>query len=289
MARLGVKSKNSTYSFFSIIISISLVLLLLGIMGWILINSKIMSDYVKENISVSVFLKSTAKEADVIRFKKTLDASEFVKKTEYVDSEKAAQILKEDLGEDFISFLGYNPLRSSIDIYLNANYANTDSVTWIVKKVSSNELVKDVYYQKDLLVLVNDNVERISILLTSISALLFIIAIVLINNNIRLSVFSKRLLIRTMQLVGATPWFIARPFVMTAIIQGFLGGLVSVFGVFILVFYVQDHFPDIFFKWDPMFFVVFSVVLIFLGILTTVITSYIAVRKYIYINPDKLF
>lgn len=247
------------------------------------------SDHVKENISISVFLKSNAKEADVIRFKKNLDASTFVKRTEYVDSEKAAQVLKEDLGEDFISFLGYNPLKSSIDVYLNAAYANTDSVRWIVNQFSSNELVKDVYYQKDLLVIVNDNIEKISIVLSFISVLLLIIAIVLINNNIRLSVFAKRLLIRTMQLVGATPWFITKPFVIQAVIQGFLGGLLGVAGIFVLVYYIQGHFPDIFFSWDPMFFVAFSAVLIILSVLATVITSYLAVRKYIYINPDKLF
>ncbi len=289
MSDITHKSKSNTSSFFPIVISISLVLLLLGIMGWVLINTKIISDYVKENISVSVFIKSSAKETDVIKFKKTLETTEYVKKTEYVDNEKAAKILKEDLGEDFISFLGYNPLNASVDVYLNSAYANPDSVQWIIKKISSNDIVKEVYYQKDLLVLVHENVNKISLLLSSFGFLLFIIAIVLINNSIRLDVFSKRLIIRTMQLVGATPWFISRPFVFKAILQGILGGLFSVIMLFSLLFYLKDEFPEIFFTWNPTLFILYSLGIISTGVMLVVSTSYFAVRKYIFINPDKLF
>ncbi len=283
------KSKSNSSSFISIIISISLVLFLLGIMGFVIIHAGKLSNYVKENIPVSLILKNSGREVDIIRLKKNLDASEFVKRTEYIDQEKASKMLKNDLGEDFVSELGYNPLYASIDIYLNAGYVNPDSIAWIEKKLSENEWVNEVYYQKDLMALVNDNVKKISGILFGFSLLLLVIAIVLINNSIRLSIFAKRFIIRTMQLVGATPSFISRPFVLMAFLQGLLAGLISVIGLFILLYYGKKELPEMIFQDDLTTILTLSLGLVTLGIAITACTTFIAVRKYIYINPDKLF
>ncbi|MFC2087481.1 cell division protein FtsX, partial [Bacteroidota bacterium] len=207
-------------SYLTTIVSISLVLFLLGIMGLLLMNAKRLSDYVKENIGFTLFLNDGVKEADIIRVQKILDASGYVKETEFISKERAAQILQEDLGEDFIEFLGYNPLSASIDVKLFARYANPDSLAKIENEFKRFPIVNEIYYQENLLHLVNENVSKISIAILLFSGLLLLISLTLINNTIRLSVYSKRFIINTMQLVGATGAFIRRPFLLKAALHG---------------------------------------------------------------------
>jgi cell division transport system permease protein len=208
-------------SYLSAIISNSLVLFMLGILMLLVFNAKRLSDYVKENIGFSVILHDDVREVEASFLRKTLDASPYVRTTEYISKEEAAKELQEELGEDFIGFLGYNPLSSSIEVRLKADYANPDSIRKIEDELMSHRPVREVFYQKSLVDLVNDNVRKISAIILIFSGLLFFVAIVLINNTIRLSVYSKRFIINTMKLVGATWGFIRRPFVAKGMAHGF--------------------------------------------------------------------
>ena len=195
----------------SVIISLSLVLFIVGLLGLVLINAQKLSNYVKENIGFTIMLKEGVAEIEVMKFQKEIDASSFAINTLFISKEKATQDLQKDLGEDFVKFLGYSPLLSSIDVKLNAAYANADSLAIINDELSKNSNVHEVFYQKDLVNKINSNVNRLSAFLLTFSGLLFIIAFALINNTIRLSVYAKRFLIRTMRLVGATNSFIQKP------------------------------------------------------------------------------
>ena len=220
-----ISKRRLRSSYITSIISISLVLFLLGLIGILLINAKRLSDHVKENIGFTIILNENVKEVDILRLQKSLDAQEYVKSTEYISKEEAASELTEELGEDFIEFLGYNPLGATIDVRFYAGYANPDSISFIEGQINSFEEVKEVFYQKSLLHLVNENIRKISFIILLFSALLFLIAVALINNTIRLSVYSRRFLINTMKLVGATRTFIRRPFLYRSAGHGILAAL----------------------------------------------------------------
>ncbi len=211
------------------LISITLVLLMVGLLGLIVLHAQKLSDYVRENIGFSIIMKENVREAGIVQLQKTLDASRFVKSTEYITPEQAAEELQEELGEDFIGFLGYNPLLPSIELKLRADYTNIDSLEMIESELLANPDVKEIYYQKDLVHLINRNIRRISLVILGFSVLLLVIAIALINNTIRLSVYSKRFIIRTMQLVGATGGFIRRPFLWTVCCRAYMRPLLQLF------------------------------------------------------------
>lgn len=285
--RFSKKRLNSSY--FTAIISISLVLFMLGILGMILLQAKRVSNYVKENIGFSVILKDQVKEVDIVKFQKSLDAADYVKATEYIDKERAAKELTADLGEDFVDFLGYNPLLASIEVRLNADYANPDSLKWIETDLMKNPRIKEVFYQRDLVSLVSENIKKISIVIIVFSILLLIIAIALINNSIRLALYSKRFIIKTMQLVGATPGFIRRPFVLRGILNGIYGSMISISLLIGLLFYLQQKLPELFAIQDvEMVASLFGMVLL-LGIIITWISTGLAVRKYLRMTTDKLY
>lgn len=278
---------KSTY--ITSVISTSLVLFMLGILGMIILHAQKISNQVKENIGFSIYMKEEAKESDILMFQKSVDIKDFTKSTEYITKEKAAADLSKDLGEDFINFLGYNPLTAKIDVKLKATYANNDSLSKIEKDLVKNPVVKEVYYQKSLVQVVNDNVKRISIFILSFSSLLLIIAIALINNVIKLSVYSKRFLIKTMQLVGATQSFIRRPFIIKGVLSGIYGALVSIIFLTGILYLAQDNFPEIFNIQDiDLYLIVFGTVII-LGIVFSWISTFFAVRKYLNMKTDSLY
>ncbi len=276
-------------SYFTTVISIALVLFLLGAVGYLMLNAQRLSNYVKENIGFNVVLKDNVREAEVRRLQKYLDASSYVKSTEYIDKERAAQELKEELGEDFVDFLGYNPLLSSIEVKLFAEYANPDSIKNVEEIFSSFPQVKEVYYQKNLIEKVNENVNRISLVLLSFSALLLLIAIALINNTIRLSVYAKRFLINTMQLVGATKGFIRQPFISTSIFHGFVGGVVAN-GMLAAGIYILHKELGGFIGFDNIELIgVLFILVIFVGISLSLISTFFAVNKYLRLKTDQLY
>ncbi len=273
-------------SYITSVISITLVLFLLGIQGLILIHARKLSRYVRENIAVTVVLKDSAKDADIARLQKQLDFSSAVKSTTFVSKEQAATQLTEELGEDFVDFIGYNPLSASLELRLKAEYANNDSMAVLEQQLSQINDVQEVYYQKNLVQIINDNVRRISTILLSISAVILLIAITLINNTIRLAVYSKRLLIKSMQLVGATQEFIRKPFIQRGILQGIIGAFVSSFLIIFALIYLQAHMPDIVTIKDIDWFLLLFAGVFSIAIIFTWLSSYYAVRRFLKMSNE---
>jgi cell division transport system permease protein len=276
-------------SYLTLVVSVSLVLFLLGILGLVLINAKELSDYFRESLSFSVMLSDETKEADIRMLQKDLDAKLYVKSTEYVSKDEAAVKMKEDLGEDFISFLGDNPLPPSIDVYLYAGYTSPDSVAKIEKYILSYPFVKEVYYQESLLFLINKNVQKISLFLLILASFLFLIAVTIINNTIRLSVYSKRFLIRTMQLVGATRAFIRKPFLVRSIYHGLIASLLAMMLLMGLIYLVEREFFILFSFESIKLLILLGVLIIVTGILINIISTFFSVNRYLSISEDKLY
>ncbi len=276
-------------SYLSTIVGITMVLYMLGLLGLILMHAKKLSDHVKENIGFTVFLNEEVNEADVIQLRKTLDARAYVKSTEYITKEKAAADLQKDIGEDFISFLGYNPLPASIDVRLKADFANSDSLTVLENELVKNKDVKEVSYQKSLVSTLNENLRKISLIILGFSALLLIIAIALINNTIRLSVYSKRFLIRTMQLIGATEKFIRKPFLLKGFVQGIIGSVLAIILLIFTLYLAQKEVPELQELQDAALFIKLLIFVTVLGIIISWISTYMAVRKYLRIQTDYLY
>ena len=291
MATETNKKFNSSVfsSSISVVISLSLVLFIVGTLFLVLINAQKLSNYVKENIGFSVMLEENTSELDCLRFLKEIDANNFSKSATLVSKEQATKELRNELGEDFVDFLGYSPLLSSIDVKLNANYANADSLLKIKNQLQKNTNVFEVYYQEDLVEKINSNVNRITIFLLAFCSLLLIIAFVLINNTIRLSVYSKRFLIRTMRLVGAKNSFIKKPFLINSLYQGLYGAIFAVFMLIGSLQLIQKEAMHILNISDlKVIGTVFLLIFIF-GIFISWISTYLSVKKYIKLTEHKLY
>lgn len=281
--------RRLTGSSITTVVSLSLVLFMLGLLGIIILNTNKLADNVKENIGFQIILNDNAKEVDVQHFTKTLDASEYVKSTEFITKEEAATRLQNDLGEDFIGFLGYNPLLSSINVHLKSEYANADSLAWIEKDMLQSKLVKEVVYQKSLVSMINENVKKISLVILIFSGLLMIIALALINNTIRLSIYSKRFIIKTMQLVGATQGFIRRPFVLKGIKHGIFGALIAISMLIGVLYFAQKQLPELAELQDEKMLASLFGLVVVLGIIISWISTSLAVRKYLRLKSDDLY
>ena len=276
----------------STVVSISLVLFMLGLVGLVVLTSEKLSVMVKENIGFSVYLKDKTKEVDIIQIQKTLDAAIYTKSTNYVSKEEAIKILQEDLDpeEDFISFLdGHNPLPASIDVVLNSNYAHRDSISNIEVALLKSEFIREVVYSKTLVDLVNENIKQISFFILGFSTLLFLIAIALINNTIRLTLYSKRFLIKTMQLVGATKRFIRKPFIVTGILHGVFAAIIAIALLNGLLYLAQREMNELIELQDvTMIAYLFGGILV-TGVLLSWISTYLALRKYLRIKTNELY
>jgi cell division transport system permease protein len=282
--RIGVVNSH-----FTVTISITLVLFLIGIMGILIFSGDQISDYVRENIGFSIILNDDAKDVDVHRIQKYLDATDYVKSTNYIDKEKAAEELEDELGEDFIEFLGYNPLLSSIEVKLKAEYANPDSLTVIENEFKAYPQIKEVIYQKDLVNLVNENVRKITVVLLLFCLLLFIVSVALINNTIRLAIYSQRFIINTMQLVGATRSFIRRPFVNRIILDGLIASVLAIILLTVAIYSIQNELSAIISLKDiDLIAMVYSLVLL-IGILISQMSTYFALNKYLRLRSDELY
>ena len=278
-------------SYFMSLMSIALVLFLLGVFALLMMHAQKLSNHLKENIGFEVVMNSNVKEAKILQLQRELDSMPAVKSTEYITKEEAIRRLSEDLGEDFLQWLGNeeNPLLPSIDVRFNANYANNDSIAAIQAQLLKNTDVKDVYYQKSLVGLINQNVNRIGIALMVASFVLLIIAITLIRNTIRLSIYSKRFLVRSMQLVGATPAYIRRPFIRNGILQGFFGGLLADALLALLLYGLTTRIPELTFVQDYTIIIGIFVGIIVLGMLLGGISTRLALRKYLHADVDQLY
>lgn len=281
--------KSLRSSSLTAIVSISLVLFMLGLLGLIILNSKKISDHVKENIGFQVILKDKLQDADIDHVRSKIDSYQYVKSTEYVSKEQAAKSLQEDLGEDFISFLGYNPLLPSITVHLKAAYTNSDSLLWIEKNLLKYSQVKEINYQKSLVSMVNENAKKISLVILAFSTLLMLIALALINNTIRLTIYSKRFLIKTMQLVGATQGFIRRPFIFKGIKHGIYGAIIAIALLIGVLYFAERQLPELEALQDiELLAKLFGIVLL-AGIIISWISTSMAVRKYLRLKADELY
>jgi len=285
------KEENSTQkkvrgSYFISIISVSMVLLMIGIISLLLINAKYLSDYAKNNIGFTIFIENGTKHSDINRLKKHLQIAKYTSSYKFISKEEAKQIMKQELGKDFTEILGYNSLPSSIDVIINGKYSNTDSIAGIRKSLEKFSFIKEFYYQKNLVTLINKNVQNLSFAGIFITALLLLIAITLINNTIRLSVYSKRFLIRTSQLIGATKNFIQKPFITGGVILGMFSAAISSTALIFIVLILQENFNNII-SIQGVWLVI--VIMFGFGTIITGISAGFAVNKYLNIETNKLY
>ena len=285
----GISKYRLGSSYLTLVVSVSLVLFLLGILGMVLINARQLSDYFRESLSFTIMLKEDAREADIRMLQKELDAKTYVKQTEYVSKDEAAVKLKDDLGEDFLDFLGYNPLMPTIDVYLLADYTHPDSVMKIEKRILEYPVVDEVYYQESILTLINENVRKITAFLLTISALLFLIALTIINNTIRLSIYSKRFLINTMQLIGANRSFIRKPFLLKSLFFGFVAALIAIGLLMGLMFLIEKEFFTLFTYENINLFLFLCLALIAAGVIINAVSTFFALNRYLGMHEDKLY
>jgi cell division transport system permease protein len=274
---------------FTTIISITLVLFLMGLLGLIILHARMLSDYVRENIGFSIMIREEVKEAGILELKKNLDGQYYVKSTEYIPRNRAAERLKTELGEDFVGFLGYNPLLPSIELRIKAPYANADTLRAIEKKLLAKPGIKEVYYQKSLVDAINSNIEKISFILLGFSSILLFIAIVLINNTIRLAVYSRRFIIRSMQLVGATEGFIRRPMLVRSIFHGLISAFIALLMLMLLTYFALEEIPELVELQNPFMLILLVAFIFILGSLISWFSTWMAVRKYLRMRTDLLY
>ena len=279
-------------TYFSTIASISLVLFMLGILGFILINAKQLSDYVRENVRVQIYLNDDVKNIEIIQFRKKLETESYVKHSEFIHKDSAAQEWIRETGEDFIEFIGHNPLKHHIDLHLFATDANVQKIDEIAAALRGEnaELIDDIRYNKGLLTRINRNIEKTTLIMLGFSSMLLIISIALINNTIRLSINSKRLIIKSMRLVGATQSFIRRPFLLRGLLQGIYGALIAIALLTGVMIFLIEEFPFIkrFDQFLPSVGIVFATVVV-MGMFISWISTVFAVGKYLRMNSEDLF
>ena len=271
------------------IISISLVLFLLGLIFLIGLLGNKLSVYVKENISFSVVLKDNQKESDIKKIQRTLNALPFIKSTEYISKEQAVKELEEELGENPETFLGFNPLQASIEVKLHAQYANVDSLAVIEKQIKKYTSVSELLYRKDMMQLVNENVKRVSLILLAFAAILMVISFVLVSNTIRLLIYSRRFLIHTMKLVGATAAFIRRPFIWYNVVSGIWASLIAILLLTGSLYYLQNELSGFIHLLDLKILLVAYAGILLMGILLSILATFFAVNKYVRMSIDKLY
>jgi cell division transport system permease protein len=270
-------------------ISTMLVLLLLGMVVFFVLSTNNLSTYVRENISFTVLVSDDMKESEVLKFQKKLNEKVYVKESVYISKEKALQEQTEAMGTDPAEFLGYNPFTASIEIKLNAAYANSDSIAWIEKEITSNKKVMEVSYPQDLLDSVNRNIRKVSMFLLGLAALLTLISFALINNTIRLAIYSKRFLIHTMKLVGASWGFIRRPFLLRNIWIGAISGVMADAVLMGMAYMLVKYEPQLIEIMTPASLLVVMVSVFIFGLAITSLCAYISINKYLRMKASALY
>ena len=291
MSEKSSSKRRVAGSFFMSTMSIALVLFLLGVFALLMMHAQRLSHHLKENIGFEVVMNSNVKEDNILKLQKELDQMPAVKSTKYITKEEAISRLSEDLGEDFLQWLGNeeNPLLPSIDVRFNADYANNDSLSVIEAQLLKNPNVKEIYYQKSMVNLINQNVKRIGFALMIASIALLFIAIALIRYTLRLSIYAKRFLVRSMLLVGATASYIRRPFIKSGITQGFFGALIADAMLALLLYGLMKRIPELALVQDYRIIIGIFVGLIVLGILLGGLSTRSALGRYLKADVDRLY
>jgi cell division transport system permease protein len=286
----NIQARNHKRIYTTTVISISMVLLMMGIAGALIINTHKLTNYVKENIVLNVYLKDRANDKDITKLNDLIKNNPAVKSSTYIRKEDAAKILSKELGEDFVNFLGYNPLLNSIDVYLKADYTNETAINKFIQTIEADPLVGEVVYQPSLVASLTRNVKIISSIIIGFGIILLIISLALINNTIKLAIYSQRFLIKSMQLVGATDSFIRRPFLNNAILNGIISGIVASIMLFGIMTFMCKQITELQQIYDRGEYIILFIFLILLGAFISMISTYRAVSKYIYLKSnDELY
>ena len=276
-------------SYFSVVLSVFLVLFLLGMLGLFIINSKKLADDFRENIAMTVFFKNVANDTIIKSFDAELKKAPFAKTFEYVSKDAAAKQHTDIIGEDFVTFLGENPLQNSYDIHLKADYVYKDSIAKVESQLRRNPMISDIVYDKQLVNLVNDNIKKVSMWILIISGFLTVIAVLLINSSLRLSIHSNRFIIKTMQMVGATKAFIRKPFVMRSIRLGMIGAGLAILALIGVLIYLESNFPDLGLLDDQLLIALVLISVFGIGVLITWLSTYFATQRFLNLRTDDLY
>lgn len=276
-------------SYFSVVLSVFLVLFLLGILGIFIINSKKLADDFKEKIAMTVFFKNETNDTITKAFDAEMKSAKFVKRFVYVTKEKAAKEHTDIIGEDFLTFLGENPLQNSFDIHLKADYVEKDSIAKIESGLRKNTMISDIVYDKQLVNLVNDNIKKVSMWILILSVFFTIIAVLLINSSLRLSIHSNRFIIKTMQMVGATKSFIRKPFIAKSIKLGMIGAGLAILALIGVLVYLESNFPDLGILEGKLLIGVVLLTVFGIGILITWLSTYFATQRFLNLRTDDLY
>ncbi len=285
----STSAKKTKAIYISTVFGIAMVLLMVGLLGLILVHANNLSRYIKENMVVNVFVDESAHETDVLQLQKQLDANPYVKQSQYVSKELAARNLQKDLGEDFVKFLGVNPLSQSIDVYIKADYANNADLAKFKTELLKNPLIKEVKYQQSLVDIMNKNIGSISLVILAFAAIFMVVSIALINNTIRLSIYSQRFLIKSMQLVGATKGFIRKPFLLYGIWHGLLGALIAIIILMGTLYLATQQIPDLVVLQNLTEFGLVFLIVIGLGIFISALSTYLAVNRFLRLKIYDLY
>jgi cell division transport system permease protein len=276
-------------SYFSVVLSVFLVLFLLGFLGFFIINSKKLSDDFKEKIAMTVFFNNEANDSIVKAFGNELKTAHFSRSFVYVSKDQAAKEHTDIIGEDFVTFLGENPLQNSYDIHLKADYVIKDSIVKIENRLKKNLMVSDIVYDKQLVNLVNDNIKNVSLWILIVSGILSLIAVLLINSSLRLSIHSNRFIIKTMQMVGATKSFIRKPFIIRSIKLGLMGSGAAILALIGVLVYLETNFPTLGILDNKIVIGAVLLAVLLVGILITWISTYFATQRFLNLRTDNLY
>lgn len=273
-------------SYFSVVVSISLVLFLVGILGLLLLNSKKVADHFKEQIALTIYINDNAKPIEIKQLQKSLGLRKATKSIEFVSKEDAAQVHANEIGEDFMSFLGYNPLLNSMDVYFNADYVSPALLSKLKSTLEEKSYVNEIVYDQPLLEILDENIKKITQWIVLLSSVFILVAILLINSSIRLSIYSKRLIIKTMQLVGATKRFIRKPFILKHLQLGVIGSLIALSGLSYLLYELDLRFPELNLLQNPIEVGSIYAFVLGLGILITALSTFFATQRFLNLTTD---
>lgn len=266
-----------------------MVLFMLGLFGVILINGNRLSDYIRENFQLTIFFREDATEADIKQISSTIESSSYTKKTKYVSKEEAAREFSAELGQDFVSFLGFNPLLPSVELFIKADYANPAKIREIDAEIRRNPQVQDIVYQQSVIEDINKNISTIGTILVGLSLVFLLIAITLINNTIRLNLYARRFIIKSMQMVGATHGFIIRPFALKSILHGLYGGVIACLLLAGILYWLPYWDSSIRMLYDHTQFALLFVVIIIAGVIISMVSSMVSTNRYLRMKIDDLY
>ena len=276
-------------SYISVVISIALVLFMIGILGLVLLKSTFVANKVKEKVAITLFLKDEVTNKQIKEFRASLEKEEFTKKIIYTSKTQAAKQYSKEIGEDFLEFLGKNPLKNGIDIYLKADFVTPEKTKELEEKYLKNSFVADVSYDKPLINLLTKNIKRISFWLLILSSFFGLVAIILINSSIRLAIYAKRFNIKTMQMVGATKSFIRKPFIWRSIKLGLIGVLIALIGLTIVIFYLDKYAPSLKLLEDYLTLGYLAAGVFLSAFIITWLSTFFATQRFLNLQTDELY